>query len=671
MKTCLIANPQAVHTQRWARALAERGHDVHVIGVRSAEVAGVTVHSVLDDRKARASALVVAASYVHLGVRLRSLLHRLRPDVVVAHYTTTNGVLAVLTRTHPLVITPWGTDIRPEPTVWKRVLRDHVNAWVLRGADAVAVSSQYLATRVTSVAGGRCALPMIIPFGVDTDRFSPESSPRSPSPLRIGFIKHFKPRYGTEVLLDAIPAVLAAIPEARVILAGSGPLEATLREQAAMLGIEESVEFLGPVPHDEVPSLMRSLDLLVNPSLEESFGVVLLEAASSARPVVSSDVGGVREVVEDGVTGLLVPPGNPSALATAIIRIGLDRDLRRQMGDAGRRRVLESFDWTHSVDAMDALFRDVIDTPPKPRLTWVRTSARRLETLPLVNRTVRPALRWAWDLLWHAIIQIRVLRGGPVAVLDLDVGEVTVDLRDTGVARPLCRYREYEPDERSAMRQLVVPGMHAVDIGAQIGYHTLLLSQLVGDDGRVLAIEAAPDNFTLLEHNIQHNGRANVTAVNVAAADRPGELNLAIDPSNLGAHHVVRSASDTDAIAVSAETVDAIANREQLRPQFVKMDIEGGEVTALHGMATMIDGEDMTFLAELNGAALERAGTSSAALLVEFADHGYQFFSVETGGRLSRTSQEALLAAASRRPNLNFVAARGPALLRIKNALEH
>ncbi len=74
------------------------------------------------------------------------------------------------------------------------------------------------------------------------------------------------------------------------------------------------------------------------------------------------------------------------------------------------------------------------------------------------------------------------------------------------------------------------------------------------------------------------------------------------------------------------------------------MDIEGGEVAALHGMATMIDGEDMTFLAELNGAALERAGTSSAALLTEFADHGYQFFSVETGGRLSRTSQETLLA---------------------------
>lgn len=671
MKVCLIANPQAVHTQRWASALAERGHDVHVVGVRSADVAGVTIHSVLDDSDAQVSAPVVAASYVRLGLRLRSLLHRLNPDVVVAHYTTTNGVLAVLTRTHPLVITPWGTDIRPEPTVWRRVLRDRVNAWVLRHADAVAVSSQYLATRVTSVAGGRCALPMVIPFGVDTDRFSPDSSPRSASPLRLGFIKHFKPRYGTEVFLDAIPTVLAAIPEARVILAGSGPVEAALRKQAAMLGIEESLEFLGSVPHDQVPSLMTSLDLLVNPSLEESFGVVLLEAASSARPVVSSDVGGVREVVEDGVTGLLVPPGDPLALAAAIIRVGLDRDLRRRMGDAGRRRVLKSFDWTHSVDSMEALLRDVINTGPKPRLAWVRSTAHRLETLPLLHRTVRPVLRWAWDFLWHAIIHIRVLRGGPAAVLDLDVGEITVDLRDTRVARPLYRYREYEPDERSAMRQLIMPGMHAIDIGAQIGYHTLLLSQLVGDDGRVLAIEAAPDNFSLLEHNIQHNGIANVTTVNVAVADRPNQLGLAIDPSNLGVHHVVMSTPGTDTIAVPAETVDSVANRERLRPQFVKMDIEGGEVAALHGMATLIHGEDMTFLAELNRVALETAGTTSAALLAEFANHGYQFFSVETGGSLSRTSQVALLAAASRRPNLNFVAARGSALLRINSALEH
>ena len=204
MRVCMIANTQAVHSQRWASALAARGHEVHLVGVRPAQVEGVKVHSVSGTRDIGLSRREVAFGYLRLALRMRRLLRHIAPDVVMAHYTTTNGVLATLARAHPLLVVPWGTDIRPEPDTFRRAWRDRINNWVLRHADGVAVSSHYLAQRVLQVGHGKTPQPTVIPFGVEPDRFTPPSESQRSNGPRIGFVKHFEPRYGAEVLLDAM-----------------------------------------------------------------------------------------------------------------------------------------------------------------------------------------------------------------------------------------------------------------------------------------------------------------------------------------------------------------------------------------------------------------------------------------------------------------------------------
>jgi glycosyltransferase involved in cell wall biosynthesis len=115
-----------------------------------------------------------------------------------------------------------------------------------------------------------------------------------------------------------------------------------LKEMCRELGVAEKVVFTGF--RDDVPVIMRSIDLLVHAStLPEPFGMVLIEAMAASRPVVATRAGGVQEIVDSGVTGILVPPGDEDAMARAIVEILSDGGLRQRMGEAGLRRVEERF----------------------------------------------------------------------------------------------------------------------------------------------------------------------------------------------------------------------------------------------------------------------------------------------------------------------------------------
>jgi len=134
---------------------------------------------------------------------------------------------------------------------------------------------------------------------------------------------------------------------------------ASLRSLARVLGVEGQVMLRGPLPRNEVLRAYGSSDALVLPSLFEPFGIVLLEAMAAGLPVVASRVGGIVDVVEDGKTGLLVPPRNPQALADAIGRLVSDPPLRRRMGDAGRAKV-PAYSWERLIPRILEVYQEAI-----------------------------------------------------------------------------------------------------------------------------------------------------------------------------------------------------------------------------------------------------------------------------------------------------------------------
>jgi glycosyltransferase involved in cell wall biosynthesis len=166
------------------------------------------------------------------------------------------------------------------------------------------------------------------------------------------------PIKGYDVLLRAMPEVLAALPESRLVIAGDGDLKDALQREAEALGLSRAVSFLGA--RSDVPTIIQAADLMVLPSLNEGMGRVLVEAMALGKPIVASHVGGVPHVVVDGETGLLVPPSDPPALARAIVALLGDPERSRAMGEAGRRRAMEEFSLAVMEERILALYRDCL-----------------------------------------------------------------------------------------------------------------------------------------------------------------------------------------------------------------------------------------------------------------------------------------------------------------------
>ncbi|WP_239461960.1 glycosyltransferase [Occallatibacter savannae] len=210
-------------------------------------------------------------------------------------------------------------------------------------------------SRTVAQACGSRHVTVIYP-GVDVNEFSPDKIRRRT--LTVGTACRLEPVKDVATLIDAVSIVAAQHPAIRLEIAGEGSLRTALQERVHALGISENVAFLGW--RSDVSALHHSWSLFIQPSLDEGFGVSVLEAMASGLPVIASDAGGLRELIVDGKTGLLVPPGNPTILAEKIRLLIESPDVMATMGDAGRLRAQESFSlqqmMRETVDLYDRLF---------------------------------------------------------------------------------------------------------------------------------------------------------------------------------------------------------------------------------------------------------------------------------------------------------------------------
>ena len=199
-------------------------------------------------------------------------------------------------------------------------------------------------------------------FGLDDDA------------IVIGVVAQLIRRKGHRHLFDALKALHPERPRLRVLLFGQGPLRGDLEARAARDGLASIVRFVGF--RDDLPRWMAGLDVLAHPADREGLGIALLQAQAAGVPVVASRAGGMPEAVEDGVTGLLVAPGDVPALADALRRLADDPALRESMGAAARARVLERFSVDAMVEGNLAVYREALCARAASQRTAQRTYQR-------------------------------------------------------------------------------------------------------------------------------------------------------------------------------------------------------------------------------------------------------------------------------------------------------
>jgi FkbM family methyltransferase len=218
----------------------------------------------------------------------------------------------------------------------------------------------------------------------------------------------------------------------------------------------------------------------------------------------------------------------------------------------------------------------------------------------------------------------RVARGRHLAKVRLREGTFLVDLRDQGVAGPMYLRGCYEPSETRLFQGLLRPGMTFIDVGANLGYYTVLASKLVGPAGRVVAFEPHPYNFELLRQNLELNRVENAAVHQLALGDVAGSLKLRCSDWNFGDHQAYGSDDDRECVEVPVATLDAVLGAGG-RCDVLKMDVQGFEPAVFRGMQALLRANaGIVVVSELWPLGMSRAGFACEEFLAGFTSMGLQ-----------------------------------------------
>lgn len=231
---------------------------------------------------------------------------------------------------------------------------------LLREADRVVAVSGAILRQIRLIEPEIEARSSLIYNGLAVPSLAP--APRPLNPPRLVCLGRVIEEKGFDLAIAALAELIPDFPGIRLTVAGDGPALPGLKNQARDLGIAEAVDFVGWVSPDAVPELMNTATVMVMPSRwEEPFGLVAVEAALMARPVVAARVGGLAEVVADGEGGHLVDKDDAAAIARAVGHLLQDPEAADRMGRAGRQRAQEMFSLDSEIDAYETLFRSLVE----------------------------------------------------------------------------------------------------------------------------------------------------------------------------------------------------------------------------------------------------------------------------------------------------------------------
>jgi glycosyltransferase involved in cell wall biosynthesis len=373
----------------WLVALLKRlqadGHEVEVFtsaykGGGNQSFEGIPVHrfryffarwedlthdEAAPDRMRRSLLYKILPLFYVLGgiLGIRRLTWRRPYDIIHVHWPVPHALFGWMgkrasKRPRPRLVTTWyGVELRwvQSSLPW---LRGFVR-WALRISDAIVAISSYTAGEIARFANAPVVvIPYTLPFAEG------ESKTRLPHSggFQVLFVGRLVERKGVKHLLSAVRRMPAELG-VRVVVIGDGPERSALEEQARAAGIADRVQIRGRVSDAELRATYARSDVLVLPSIldargdTEGLGVVLLEAMSYGIPVVASDIGGITDIVEHDTSGLLVPPGDPAALAQVLERLARDPALASRLGTAGEQRVRRAFGWPEIMAKWDAVYR--------------------------------------------------------------------------------------------------------------------------------------------------------------------------------------------------------------------------------------------------------------------------------------------------------------------------
>ena len=364
MKICYLADAESIHTQRWVRYFAHRGHEVHLISKKSGcSLQGVELHLL---RRLPESAAFAPLNLFFTVIQIRKTIREIAPDILHSHYILDYGLYGSLTGFHPFVASAWGTDILVVPNQSK-ILRA-LTRYALGTVNMITCDGENTKSAIIELGINEEKIKLIS-HGIDTHRFHPG---RRDETLRaeLGLsghstvisVRNLKPIYDLVSFIEAMPLVLRVVPDAKFIVAGDGPEKEALVRLAKARGVLDQVIFSGAIPHERIPDYLASSDAYVSTSLSDGgIAVSTLEAMASGLAPVATDVGDVRRWIKDGVNGFVVPTRDPVMLAEKIIYMLQNKDVLKSFGATNRLIIEDRADYYKEMEKVGRIYESLIE----------------------------------------------------------------------------------------------------------------------------------------------------------------------------------------------------------------------------------------------------------------------------------------------------------------------
>lgn len=365
MKILLLANSASAHTQKWALGLASQGIDVGIFSLNPSEMnwcKGVNNISVLyqPSLSVNNKKVLTKLFYMRNVKKLKKVIVEFKPDIVHAHYATSYGMLGMLSKFKPFVVSVWGADVYDFPK--KSFLHKKTFSRIVDSATQICSTSNCMKEEILLYTNKSIE---VVPFGVDVDSLKKLVIPDlSKDEITIGTIKSLEPKYGIDYLIKAFALVVKQFPsrKLKLLIVGDGSYKAEYVNLVSSLGISTLVNFTGKVPHAQVVDFLAKIDVFVSLSVldSESFGVSLVEAMAASKPIIASDVAGFKEVLGEETNGIIVPRRNEKAAADAIGKLINDSNLAKNKGVNAQQRAVKLYNWQSNINQMITIYEKLL-----------------------------------------------------------------------------------------------------------------------------------------------------------------------------------------------------------------------------------------------------------------------------------------------------------------------
>lgn len=361
MRILLLSDTYSEHTEKWALGLAANGIEVGLFSFNKAsypwyqDKKNITVLFEPENKLDTSGKL----SYLKFVTPLKKALAQFKPDLLHAHYATSYGLIGALSGFHPFVISAWGTDVMKFPQ--KNIINKTILKYNLRKADAICATSNTIKEFLKPVTDKTI---QVIPFGVDVNEFCKKEVNNlfDKNTFVVGSIKPLEELYNTDILIKAFAELKKKYTDKalKLLIIGEGSQMEVLKQLSSQLGVDSDVTFTGRISFSEVSNYFNMLDVLVNISDYESFGVSVVEAMACEKAVIVTNVGGLKEVVGDENYGSLVNIRNVEETADAIKKYIFDKDLKVKVGHNARNKVISLYNWDNNVKSMITVYTELI-----------------------------------------------------------------------------------------------------------------------------------------------------------------------------------------------------------------------------------------------------------------------------------------------------------------------